>query len=143
VESGDLFEGEIEPGVVGQGVGAEGFDPAFLAVEEEGAVEAEPVGLGRVNEAGGVVGAHLEEDAEFEFSDGLAAELAEEIGVGVAGEDDVAAEVGALGDDAVEDEPGVLEGGVGVEGEGGVLVVAEFFVVLDAVDEEEEFGVVG
>jgi hypothetical protein len=84
----------------------------------------------------------LEEDAQFEFGDGLAAELAEEVGVGVAGEDDVATEVTALGDEAVEDEAGVFGGGVGVEGEGCVLVVAEFFVVLDAVDEEEELGLV-
>lgn len=46
VESGELLEGVLEPGGVGQCVGSEGFDPAFLSVEEEGAVEAEAVGLG-------------------------------------------------------------------------------------------------
>jgi len=143
VEPGQVAEGFVEPLGVWKGVGPEGLDPSFVAVEEEGAVEAEVVGLGRVDEAGGIVGAHLEQDAKFELGEGLAAELAEQVGVGVTGDEEMETEVCALGDQPVQDEPGMGEGGLVILGEGGVFVVAELFVVLEAVDKEEQFGGVG
>src|ERR1051325_1748852 len=79
----------VYPGIVGQGVRAEGFEVALLFVVEEGAVEAEGAGLGVIGEAGGIAGAHLEEDAHGEFAEGLSAEETGDVVVGVKGGDEV------------------------------------------------------
>lgn len=130
----------FQPLGVRQGVGAEGFELAFLFVVEEGAVEAEGAGFGVVDEAGGVVGAHLEEDAQLEFAEGFAAEEAAGVVVAVAGGDDVEAVARAFGEEGVEEDGGVGRG-VGVAGAEAVVVfVAELVEFLEAVDEDEGGG---
>ena len=54
-----LFTRLREPLRIRRGVGAEGFQGAFVFVVEEGAVEAERARFWGVDQAGGVVGAHL------------------------------------------------------------------------------------
>src|SRR2546425_9754350 len=55
--AGDL----LNPIVARQGVGPEDFKVCFPVVVEESAMESERAGVGRVNQAGGVAGAHLKE----------------------------------------------------------------------------------
>ena len=57
----EVRQGLVKPVAGGRGVGAEGFQIAFLLVVEQGAVEAEEAGFGAIDQAGGIVGAHLEE----------------------------------------------------------------------------------
>jgi len=80
--SGAAGEGGLDfrqPVVAGLGVGAEGFGDTLAVEVEQGAVEAEVAGVRGVNEAGGIAGAHLEEDAHFKFAEGLAAEAAVDV----------------------------------------------------------------
>lgn len=133
-ECGECF---VHPGGVGEGEGAEGFEAGLVLAVEEGAVEAEAAGLGGVDEAGGVVGAHLEEDAHAELADGLAAEGAVDVVEGVDAGDEMDADGRAFGDDLIELISGL--GGV-VSTEGEVLLVAELAELLQAVDEEVDGG---
>src|SRR5205809_4146780 len=99
------------------------------------AVKAEVGGFRSVNQAGGVVGAHLKENAQLEFAERLAAEKAVHIVGGVAGADDVESKRGSFADDLVE-----LFAGVGgrlrvVEGNIEVVLVTQPFESLNAVDE--------
>ena len=60
--------GGLQPFAIRLGIRAEGFQAAFAVVVIERAVQAEGRGVGRVNQAGGVSSAHLEDDAHFKFS---------------------------------------------------------------------------
>ena len=73
----------LQIGFFGGCVGAEFFEDALFVAVEEGAVVAEVVGDGGVDEVAGVGGAHLEEDAVVEFAEGLAVEGAFDGGEGV------------------------------------------------------------
>ncbi len=72
MQAAELGGGVGDPLVVGHGVWAEGFDRAELLIVKERAMEAERAGLRGIDEARGIVGAHLEDDAHFEFSERLA-----------------------------------------------------------------------
>jgi len=128
-----LCRGLFEPRGVGLGVGAEGFEGAFVLVVEERAVEAEGARFRGVDEAGGVVGTHLEDDAHFKFAQGLPVHRAVHIVERVDADDEVDAEAAALGDDV-----GQLRAGTGFAGTGGereVILVAQFLEAVQAVDE--------
>ena len=58
-----------------------------MLVVEERAVQAEVAGLGRVDEAGGIVRAHLEDDAHFKFAQRLAVHEAVDVVERVDGDD--------------------------------------------------------
>ena len=124
VQPAEVPGGVVKPVGGGRGVRAEGLQMAFLLVEKESAVEAEETGFGAIDEAGGIVGAHLEEDAHLEFAEGLAAEEAVDGVIGVARGDDVEAQAGAFADQAVEDRGRVGRGG-GIGGETEIVVIAE------------------
>ena len=134
-----LFTRLREPLRIRRGVGAEGFQGAFVLVVEEAAVEAERARFGGVDQAGGVVGAHLEDDAHFKFAERLPAHGAVHVVEGVDAGEEVDAEGAAFGDDV-----GELGTGIGVAvaagGEAEVVFVPEFLKLVQAVDEEEECG---
>src|SRR5688572_29302724 len=67
VEVAEFFFDIGEPAGAGAGVGTEGFVGAFVFVVEERAAEAEISGARIIGKAGGIAGAHLEEDARGEF----------------------------------------------------------------------------
>ena len=131
--------------MVGEGVGAEGFEVALLLAVEEGAVEAEVGGFGGVDEAGAVVGAHLEDDAHFKLGEGFAAEATGDVVVAVERGEQVQSEGGAFGDEGVEHGAGFRASVVvaAAEGEVHVVLVPEFFEFVQAVDEDENRWGVG
>jgi len=59
-------------------------------------------GFGRVDETGGVGGAHLEQHAQFEFAQRLSTEASVRVIEGVASADDVKPKLGALAENPVE-----------------------------------------
>src|ERR1041384_8139453 len=68
--------GGLHPLIARQRIRPESFEVPFLRVVKEGAVQTQRAGFGAINEAGGIVRAHLVEYAHFEFAEGLAAEEA-------------------------------------------------------------------
>ena len=97
-----MSRGGLEPVGVGQSVGAEGFEDAGLGIVKDGTMESEAGRFRRVNQAGGVAGAHLEQNAELKFAEGLAAE--ETIGVieRIAGADHMESKLGSFAKNPVE-----------------------------------------
>src|SRR5438046_9721288 len=81
----------FNPIVTGTRVGAEGFEVSFPIVVKEGAVEAERAGIRRVDQAGGVARAHLEEHTHFEFAQSLSTKESGHVVVGVTGNYEVKA----------------------------------------------------
>ncbi len=125
----------IQPGWGGEGVGAEGFEVAFLLVVVKGAVEAEVGCFGRLNEAGAVVGTHLKEDAHFDLAEGLAAHETVDVIEAVDGCKEVDAVAAAISDEVVHLVTGIA--GVTVP-KAEVVFVPQFFEALQLVDEEED-----
>src|ERR1051326_6620061 len=112
-EAGEVAGGLGDPVGIGQGVGAEGFEDAGLGVLQQGAVQAQGGGLGGVDEAGGVVGTHLEQDAQFEFAERFSAEETVRVVQSVADADEVKSQVRSFADDPVQQTAG-LDGRTGV-----------------------------
>ena len=138
-----MARGIHHPCLVRERVGAEGFERACLSIAKDRAVKAEVGGLRSVDQAGGVIGAHLKENAQLEFTERLAAEKPVRIVGGVAGADDVESKRGSFADDLVE-----LFAGVGgrlrvVEGNIEVVLVTQPFESLNAVDEHINRGRLG
>src|ERR1700722_6671429 len=141
-----LFGGQalvhtFEPFLVGEGVGAEFFQGALFFAVDEGAIGAEFVGGGGIDEVAGVVGAHLEKDAVVEFAHGGAFERAVDARGGIDPSDDVDSQARAFAE-----EVGELLAGVGVLfffARGEAEAFFSFFqdaITLNAVDDEEDFG---
>ena len=65
-------------------------------------MEAERAGLRRINEARGIVRAHLEDDAHFKFTQRLSGHRAVHVVERIHGRDAVDAEAAAFGDEIVE-----------------------------------------
>src|SRR5438105_8929426 len=103
-------------------------------------MEAERAGLGIVDQAGGIVGAHLKEDAHLKFAKRLAAQKAVHVIESVAGEDDVKSETGSFRQKGVEERGGIRHR-IGVaRGKAEVLLIPKSVVLLQAVNEEESGG---
>ena len=73
-------------------------------------MKAEGGGLGRVDKARGIVGAHLEDDAHFEFAERLSAHEAIDVIEGVHGDQDVKAVGAAFANEIVELRAGIGAG---------------------------------
>src|SRR6266496_2089844 len=101
-QPGQVACGIRDPRLVRERVGAERFESARLGIAKDSAVKAEVGGFGSVNQTGRVVGAHLKENAQLEFTERLAAEKAVRIVGGIAGADDVEPKRGSLANDPVE-----------------------------------------
>ncbi len=54
------------------GIGAKCLQLAFLLIEEDGAMESQVAGVGRIDQAGGIVCAHLEDNAHGKFAESFA-----------------------------------------------------------------------
>ena len=137
---GEIRSDLRDPLGIRQGVGAERFHVAFLFVVVDGAVEAEVAGLGGVDEAGGIVGTHLEEDAHLEFTLRLAVDGAVDVVERVDRGDDVDAVGGTFGDEVVEHRAGIGAGAGIVRGETKVFLVAEFLELLQSVNDDKRAG---
>src|SRR5690348_9867921 len=106
----------VDPIGSGQCVRPEGLERSFLGVKEEGAMQAEHAGLRIVDQAGGIIGAHLEKDSHFELAERLAAQEPIYVVVSVAGSDDMEAETSALTDEVIQH---CSRAGLGLGGAGG------------------------
>ncbi len=111
--------------MIGDGVGAEGFEGAGLVVEKESAVEAEVTGFGGIDEAGGVVGAHLEDHAVGEFAEGFSGHGSVEIIEGIDADEKMDSVATSFGEEF--GELGAWGGGGVAGGEAEIVFVAEFF----------------
>ena len=98
-EAGQVRGRGVEPVTAGRGVGPEHFEVAFLLVVEHGTMQTQLAGLGIVAQAGGIVRAHLEQDAHLKFTHRLAAQESVHVVVRIARGDDVEAVAGAIADD--------------------------------------------
>jgi hypothetical protein len=135
-QAGELLGGVSEPFGVWECVRSERFEGAFLGVMEQCAVQAEGGGFGGIDQAGGVAGAHLEQDAEFEFAECTSSEEPAGIVVGIARCEHMESGGGAFGEDLVELLAGVEGGGGGAEGEGEILFKPEGAEAFEVMDEE-------
>ena len=95
------------PALRRRGAGAEGLQHAALLVVEDRPVQAQRAGVRRINEAAGIVRAHLEDHAHFKFAERLPAHAATHVVERVHRGDEVNAQRAALCDDLVELRAGV------------------------------------
>src|SRR5437899_95799 len=135
-QPGQAARGSRDPRLVGQRVGAERFERARLSVAEDSAVKAEVCGFGGVNQTGRVVGAHLKENAQLEFTERLAAEKAVRVVGSIAGADDVESKRRPLADDLLELFARVDWRRRVVEGNIELVLLTQPLESLDAVDEQ-------
>ena len=106
-------------------------------------MQSQSAGFGIVAQAGGVVGAHLEEHAHLKFAECLAAEKTVYVIVSITGGDDVETEPGAFADQIVQHDCRI---GCCIgfpSGKAKILLITEPGVFLEAVDEQllVRFGV--
>src|SRR5947207_1951855 len=67
----ELFLHPVQPLLRWQSVGPEFLQPVLFLAGEISAVGAEPAGVWGIDQVAGVGGAHLEQDAHLEFTEGL------------------------------------------------------------------------
>src|SRR5262245_46128486 len=101
-------------------------------------MEPQHAGLGIVDQAGGIICAHLEKYAHFEFANCLPAETASQVVVGIARRDDMETEAGAFAYELVEHR-GRLDLRFGVaRGKTEVLLITETAELLEPINEEKD-----
>ena len=127
----------LDPIVAGQGVGTERLDVAFPVVVIERAMQAERGGIRRVNQAGGIAGAHLEQHAHLEFGQRLPAQKPVYVVVGVAGGDDMKS-LGRAFADEIQQRGGGIGSVFGVAaGKAEFILLPQLLVILQAVNQHE------
>src|SRR6185369_13701841 len=87
-------------------------------------------------EAGGIVGAHLEEHAQLEFAQRFPAQKSIDVVVAVAGDNHMIANTRPFANERVQ-QRGWVAAGIFVGGEVEILLVAELVIFLETVNEQE------